>query len=500
MNKLKLNVKFEQVEDFQHPDFTKVNVWVATYGENANGSNITKEAFESAMPSLYNVPMLGEWSETIEDFKGHGGKLEISDDGIKFIETTKAYGVIPESCNPRWEFDDEGVEYLVCDGILWTGRYPEAEKVMDNLNNQSMEINVLDYEEDENKIMVIKNFNFTGLCILGEKTTPCFPSAKVVYSLNKEDYKKEFAMLIEEIKNIDFNKGGNKLDERKKIIEKYSYMNCEQFNEIVNDESLNLDELKDRLFALSINDLERKIKEKLKEIMHTHTDWWGDTYECQKYYLTDVLPTENIAICEDSENWCKYYGVPYSLDGDGVILDLTNITRYIRGDWREYVEGETEVISNIFEVEIKQNKEKLTGYIDSYSKKDEELLDVKVQYSDLNSNYNKLIEENKTLAEFKLNIEKQQKDVELNDIFKEYSALSKVDGYNELFEKRYELDKEELVKSLKVLAFDNNIQINNKNKKDFSKNTIKVPVFSSHSESDTNSAWGILDKHIKTIN
>lgn len=206
MSKLNLNVRFEKNEEFQHPDFTKVTVWVATYGENANGSNITKQAFENSISSLYNVPILGEWSESIEDFKGHGGKLEISDDGIKFIETTKAYGVIPENCNPRWEFDDNGIEYLVCDGILWTGRYPEANKVVENLNNQSMEINVLDFEEDENKIMVINNFNFTGLCILGESTQPCFPSSKVVYSLNKEDYKKEFAILLEEVKNISFSK------------------------------------------------------------------------------------------------------------------------------------------------------------------------------------------------------------------------------------------------------------------------------------------------------
>lgn len=497
MNKLNLSVKFEQVKEFEHPDFTKVNIWVATYGENANGSNITKQAFENAMNSLYNIPILGEWSESIEDFKGHGGKLEISDDGIKFIETTKAYGVIPENCNPRWEFDKSGIEYLVCDGILWTSRYPEAEKVMENLNNQSMEISVLDYEEDENQVMVINNFNFTGICILGENTAPCFPSAKVVYSLNKEDYKKEFSMLLEEVKNINFGKGGNKLDEKKELIKKYSYLKSEKYETIINDESLSFDDLKEKLFTLSVEDLDKKIREKLKEITHTHTDWWGDTYECQKYYLIDILPTENIAICEDSECWYRYYGIPYTLEGDGIILNLDEFKRYIRGDWREYIEGESEVVSNVFEVEIKHNKEKVEEYNSKYSKQDDELRDMKGKYIDLNSTYVSLQEENKELAEFKLKIEKEQKDAELNSIFVEYSALNKVVGYNELFEKRYELEKEELIKSLKVLAFDNNIDINSKNKRDFSKNIVRVPVVNMEKESNTDTAWCILDKYIK---
>lgn len=496
MNKLNLNVKFEEIKDFEHPDFTKVTIWVATYGENANKSNITKSAFEGAIASLFNIPILGEWSESIEDFKGHGGKLEISDDGIKFIETTKAYGVIPENCNPRWEFDESGVEYLICDGVLWTGRYPEAKKVMENLNNQSMEINVLDYEEDENEVMVINNFNFTGLCILGSETAPCFPSAKVVYSLNKDDYKKEFAMLLEEVKNINFSKGGNQVDERKELIEKYSHIKSDKFEKIINDKSLSLDELKEKLFSLSVEDLEMKIREKLKEITHTHTDWWGDTYECQKYYLMDILHTENIAICEDSECWYKYYGIPYTFEGDGIVLDVENAKRYVRGDWREYVEGQPEIISNVFEIEINHNKDKAQEFATKYSEQEKELNDTKATYTDLNSNYLALKENHKELVEFKLAIEKEQKDIELNSIFDEYSALNKIDGYAELFEKRYELEKEELIKSLKVLAFDNNVNLNAKNKKDFSKNTIKVPVFNLNNDKNANTAWDILDKYI----
>lgn len=204
------------------------------------------------------------------------------------------------------------------------------------------------------------------------------------------------------------------------------------------------------------------------------------------------------------EEYNKLLSEVNNLEGGSDLQEYNNEI-IIETEQEEIKENETEFNQdeNIEIERIVENEETIEAKEDFEGRYNEvltELNELKATYTDLNSNYLALQEENKTLAEFKLNIEKQQKDFELNDIFKEYSALSKVDGYNELFEKRYELDKEELVKSLKVLAFDNNIQINNKNKKDFSKNTIKVPVFSSHSESDTNSAWGILDKHIKTIN
>lgn len=499
MNKEKLKVRFEEIteETFEHPQFTKIKVWIATYGENVNGSNITKEAFEKAISSLYNVPILGEWSETIEDFKGHGGKLEITDEGIKYIETTKAYGVIPESCNPRWEFDDEGVEYLVCDGYLWTGRYDEASKVMDNTCNQSMEITVSDSFEDDKKFVVINEFTFTGICILGENTQPCFPGAKVVYSLNKDEYKQEFQTMLNEIKNVDFSKGGNNVEDekRKEIINKFTNLKGENFENIINNKELTLEELENQLFSLSVNDLERKIREALLEHKHVHTDWWGDTYECQKYYLTDVLATENIAICEDSECWYRFYGIPYTVEGDVVALDITNVKRYIRGDWREFQEGEKELVSNIFEVEIKHNKEKVEEVNSNFSKTKEDLDSLKCDFTDLKEKYSTIEKDNGELAEFKANIIKEQKDEVLNSIFEKYSVLKEVDGYSDIYEKRYELNENIIEKELKVMAFDNGISINKNESKNFSSKQIKIPVL--NKEVGEYGAWSVLDKYIK---
>lgn len=210
-----LNVKFEKTDEYIHPEFTKVKVYIATYGVNRNRSNITKEAFINALDSLKNVPLVGEFSEHIEDFKGHGGKLEITDEGMKYVQTTKPYGVIPESCDPRWEVTN-GEEYLVCDAILWTGRYEEANKVLENTCNQSMEINLNDYEFIDD-ITVVNSFTFSSLCILGSETEPCFQNAKIVYSLDKDNFKYEFSLLLDEIKNINSDKGGRSVDKNETV-------------------------------------------------------------------------------------------------------------------------------------------------------------------------------------------------------------------------------------------------------------------------------------------
>lgn len=194
------------------------------------------------------------------------------------------------------------------------------------------------------------------------------------------------------------------------------------------------------------------------------------------------------------EEYNKLLSEVNNLEG-GSDLQEDNNEIIIEAEQEEIKEIETD-FNQDENVEIEEIVETKEDFESRYNEVLTELNELKVTYTDLNSNYVSLQEEHKELVEFKLAIEKEQKDLELNSIFDEYSALNKIDGYNELFEKRYELEKEELIKSLKVLAFDNNINLNAKNKKDFSKNTIKVPVFSPNNDKNTNTAWDILDKYI----
>lgn len=229
-----------------NPLFSTCKVRVLYTGKNRNMSIITKEAVEKALPSLPNIPIVGEFSEENLDYKGHGGAIDL--DSYKYIHTTKPYGVVPESATYEWEEvrgnDGNTREYLVISGCyLWTGRYEEAFSVVEKGKGQSMEIKVTNGRWDESQdAYQIDNFIFSALCILGDDVEPAFEDSKITaYSFEKDSFKQEFTQMLKELKSsIEEDKEGNKM--LKQLLEKYSTTVEDltakglNFNEISEDE------------------------------------------------------------------------------------------------------------------------------------------------------------------------------------------------------------------------------------------------------------------------
>lgn len=229
-----------------NPLFSTCKVRVLYTGKNRNMSIITKDAVEKALPTLKNIPIVGEFSEESQDYKGHGGAIDL--DSYKYIHTTKPYGVVPESATYEWEEvkgrDGSIREYLTINGCyLWTGRYEEAYSIVENGKGQSMEIEVTDgrwLEEEE--AYQIDNFTFSALCILGDNVEPAFEDANITaYSLDKDSFKQEFTAMLNELKSsLSKEKEVNTM--LKELLEKYS-LTVEDltakgidFNEISEDE------------------------------------------------------------------------------------------------------------------------------------------------------------------------------------------------------------------------------------------------------------------------
>ena len=68
---------------------------------------MSKEVIEAALPSLYGIPIVGEYiylNDGSQDFGSHGGKIILSDKGIEFEDTTKPYGFITKDAvdNAKW--------------------------------------------------------------------------------------------------------------------------------------------------------------------------------------------------------------------------------------------------------------------------------------------------------------------------------------------------------------------------------------------------------------
>lgn len=183
---------------------------------NRNKSIITKDVAKEMANSLPGSPIVGYYNETKGDFEEHNRVIEISNGQIKFKDTTRPYGFVDLGAKVWFQkFLDDGVEereYLMTEGYLWTEQYPEAKRILEQGNNQSMELDekTLDatWTKDINgnpKFFIINEAIISKLCILGEDQEPCFEGATIgqplQYTLD-EDFKVKMFAMMQEIKDL----------------------------------------------------------------------------------------------------------------------------------------------------------------------------------------------------------------------------------------------------------------------------------------------------------
>lgn len=288
--------------------FALVDILLCYHGKNRNMTAMTKEVIEAALPSLYGIPIVGEYiylDDGSQDFGSHGGKIIISDKGIKFEDTTKPYGFITKEAvdNAKWVTITEknGIqqhEYLELKNcIVWEKRYEEVSALLDKNYGQSMEIEISSGDYDSDGYYNIKEMTFSAACILGSNpdgtdVIPCFESACIGRHYELDSFKKEFALM---------------LDEYKKSI-----------NEPNKEEKKFMD------------------LEKLKSFLSTFTVGEGEN-ATEQYAL--VGATENSFTVMDKHDCLRVYTVEFALDDEGNIA----------ADWDGKVEKKFSVVD--FETE-----------------------------------------------------------------------------------------------------------------------------------------------------
>lgn len=152
-------------------NYAIVQADVVNVGTNYNQTHFSKEAITAAIPTILNTPLIGIYNGIIDDFKSHAHT-----EGEK--RQTFAVGVIPESANPHFKIRDNGLEYLVVDIVVWKNYFPQFfNKMADNERKDkkttiSMEILAKKTEKMEDGTLDILDFEFAGLCLLGEDVKP----------------------------------------------------------------------------------------------------------------------------------------------------------------------------------------------------------------------------------------------------------------------------------------------------------------------------------------
>lgn len=213
--------------DSINPGISRCEIKVLYLGKNRNGSFIDKRTAIDMAQTLRGTPIVGAWRKDVEDFGDHGHVIHIEDGEVKFSCKTTPYGfVAPDSRVWFKSFADEDAfgnevihEYLMAEGYLWTGQYPEVAECIRSGKGQSMELDDETmkgrWETDPDGIdfFIINDATFTKLCILGDDVEPCFEGASITAPTvsrefsHMEDFSRTLFSMMEDLKTITHERG-----------------------------------------------------------------------------------------------------------------------------------------------------------------------------------------------------------------------------------------------------------------------------------------------------
>lgn len=226
-------VSFIKKGEYESSDFRFIDVSIDVMhtGANLNKTSFTKDTINKAVPTIRNTPILGyvvdELDEEDKDFKGHEHELRITDKDVKYVYAGQAYGVIPESCNPRWIVKDDGTgierEYLRVDGLIWT-KFSDPVDIFtrDGTKNHSVELTDMACgPADKNGNVPVGSFKFDGCCILSTtdpSIKPAMTGSCVTANFSVEDITAQIRDRLYEYQAIQQNytaQNDNPSDEEK---------------------------------------------------------------------------------------------------------------------------------------------------------------------------------------------------------------------------------------------------------------------------------------------
>lgn len=392
-------VSFIKKGEYESSDFRFIDVSIDVMhtGANLNKTSFTKDAINKAVPTICNTPILGyvvdELDEEDKDFKGHEHELRITNKDVKYVYAGQAYGVIPESCNPRWIVKDDGTgierEYLRVDGLIWT-KFSDPVDIFtrDGTKNHSVELTDMACgPADKNGNVPVGSFKFDGCCILSTtdpSIKPAMTGSCVTANFSVEDITAQIRDRLYEYQAIQQNytaQNDNPSDEEKgdttpmneneknpamteNAVAEGAVENPEietpaaentatkteseaapaenaapeegaenATTEVPAENTAPAEEDEPAAsseFTLTANQLRDEVYNALLKVQVPSR--WDNECMIPKYWLTDIQGSE--VIVTDSGTY-QLMGIPYSMNGDNVVLEYENIKRkkVIYEDW-----------------------------------------------------------------------------------------------------------------------------------------------------------------------
>lgn len=440
--------------------FMKVKIWIVNVdAPNYNNSYFSKEVVLDALESIKNTPILGYVTTTEsrlgvdeKDFNGHEIEIKIDENGIKQIYKGEAYGCIPESCNPKFEFreDENGniQEYLTVEGILWR-KLNDATDILerDGEKFQSMELHDKDYEgyfDESDNLFHFTKFKFFGACILGNGAMPAIPNSTIEQMFSRHNIQSEISKKMSEYSHL-FEKHLIKSKEvhdvtLEELLSKYSITAESLIEKGIDAEEFSIEELEAKIQEAFASNEENS--DNVNQDEGTSTEMEEEQEDNSDKDTVDETGTETESEFEQVEDDAEdekqdKFTLSFELSHEDIRrqmwdkIDSHMAEKGFGGSWHYIV---TVYDTNVIVEDDMGNK----FYKVDYTKEDDVITfgdavevhpmfltsEEKGALELLRSNFEKLEEENKELKAFQVEVNKSQHEAEAEELFSQFSKLS----------------------------------------------------------------------------
>lgn len=423
--------------------FLNITIDILHTGQNLNKSFFDKNVVDDCIESIKNTPVLGfikyDAKRDEKDFNGHEYVLTRTEDGIEQKYVGSCYGVIPESCEPRWTSkmcsDGQEREFLQVDALMWT-KFDDSSDIMmrDCEKAQSMELEISSIEgyEDDDGIFHFEKFKFDGACILGEGVQPAMVDANV--TLNEGQFAiGEFAKSVK-----------NELDRKFDIFTKLVKEQDEQGG------VLNMPQAK-KDFAQTVMQHIEDVAVMVSQY-ETVKNFWDE--DVPRFQLVDIQD-EEVIVTDRSDSY-RYYGFPLSINGDKPEINFAcgKRKKFVYEDYEDdsttaeglfdLSEHATNVEKEAFE-KVEEVEAKLADVENKFAEAEENYSKVKADYDEIKPKYDEYVQAEAQREADEISAQKDAK-------FAEYeNVLSDNDDFIALKERKDEMSIDDIEKECAVM-------------------------------------------------
>ena len=159
-------------DDTPNEVFSRGKLKVFYKGETADHRYFSDAFAEKLLKSLPYTPIVSYYDEESKDFRGHSPEQAI-------------YGIVDPCRQPRFEKDDDGKEWCVCDVVIYTERAGKIGEIAKQIvgHKQSLERTDAKYVINYDAHRHFKNIEFTdgkfvGVSVLGNDQEPAFTGSQ----------------------------------------------------------------------------------------------------------------------------------------------------------------------------------------------------------------------------------------------------------------------------------------------------------------------------------